>query len=283
MIQTLTVTGGTLAYDVQGSGPLIVLAHGMGDSRDAYSFITPTLVDAGYRVAAVDLRGCGESSTDWDSYTRTAIAGDLMALIKHLGGPATIVGHSIAGGAVTIAAATAPELVTGVIELAPFTRKQQIKVSDFGNRNYRRGATALMSATMLGRKQQWGKYLELAYPGQKPADWDTRRNGMVAKLDEPGRMAVLKKMGTLPPIDAGEALPKVTRPVLVIQGSADPDWASPVAEGEAIIGDLRTGLGRLAVIDGAGHYPHVQYPEQTLDVILPFLREVAPVNGAAHA
>lgn len=283
MVQTLTVTSGTLAYDVQGSGPLIVLAHGMGDTRDAYSLITPALVAAGYRVAAVDLRGCGESSAVWDSYTRTAIAGDLIALVEHLGGPATLVGHSIAGGAVTIAAATAPELVTGVIELAPFTRKQQIKLSDFGNATYRRGAIALMGATMLGRQKQWGKYLELAYPGRRPADWDARKADMVAKLDEPGRMAVLKAMGTQPPIDAGEALPKVTCPVLVVQGSADPDWVSPRAEGEAIIGDLPAGLGRLAMIDGAGHYPHVQYPEQTLDVVLPFLRQVAPVNGAAGA
>ncbi|KQS08979.1 alpha/beta hydrolase [Curtobacterium sp. Leaf183] len=283
MVQTLTVTGGTLAYEVQGAGPLVVLAHGMGDSRDAYSSMTPALVAAGYRVAAVDLRGCGDSSVGWDSYTRTAIAGDLVALVTHLGGPATIVGHSIAGGAVTIAAATAPELVSGVVELAPFTRKQQIRLSDFGTSTYRRGATALMGATMLGSKKQWGRYLELAYPGRKPADWQARSARMVAKLGEPGRMAVLKKMGTLPPVDAGEALPEVTCPVLVIQGSADPDWVSPAAEGKAIVGDLRPGLGRLVVIDGAGHYPHVQYPEQTLDAVLPFLREVAPVDGASRA
>ena len=283
MTETLTIPGGTLAFDVQGTGPLVVLAHGMGDSRDAYDFITPALVAAGYRVAAVDLRGCGASSAEWDTYTRTAIAGDLVALIQHLGGPATIVGHSIAGGAVTIAAATAPELVSGVVELAPFTRKQRIRLADFANGTYRRGATALLGATVLGSGKQWGKYLELAYPGRKPADWQVRSARMVAKLSEPGRMAVLKKMGTLPPVDAGEALPEVTRPVLVIQGSADPDWVSPTAEGEAIVGDLRAGLGRLVVIDGAGHYPHVQYPEQTLDAVLPFLREVAPVNGASRA
>jgi pimeloyl-ACP methyl ester carboxylesterase len=50
--------------------------------------------------------------------------------VKHLGGPAVLVGHSIAGGAATIAGAKAPELVTALVELAPFTRKQQIKLSD---------------------------------------------------------------------------------------------------------------------------------------------------------
>ncbi|MFD0784205.1 alpha/beta fold hydrolase, partial [Micromonospora azadirachtae] len=85
MTEYLTVDSGTLAYEVTGtSGPLVVLAHGMGDSREAYRFVTPHLVAAGYRVVAVDLRGCGESSAQWPSYSRTDIAGDLLAVIRHL-------------------------------------------------------------------------------------------------------------------------------------------------------------------------------------------------------
>ncbi len=82
MTEFLNVTDGTLAYEVTGEGPLIVLAHGMGDSREAYRFVVPGLVAAGYRVANVDLRGCGESSVDWPSWSRTDIAGDLIG-IKH--------------------------------------------------------------------------------------------------------------------------------------------------------------------------------------------------------
>ena len=36
MTEFLDVDGGTIAYEVTGTGPLVVLAHGMGDSRDAY-------------------------------------------------------------------------------------------------------------------------------------------------------------------------------------------------------------------------------------------------------
>ena len=109
MTEFLAVDDGTIAYDVSGSGPLVVLSHGMGDSRAAYRFVVPRLVEAGYRVAAADLRGHGESSADWPAYTRTDIAGDLLALVRHLGGPAVLVGHSVSGGAVTIAAAQAPD------------------------------------------------------------------------------------------------------------------------------------------------------------------------------
>ena len=113
MTEHLTIGSESLAYDLEGDGPLVVLAHGMGDSRRSYRFLVPGLVAAGYRVANVDLRGCGESSTGWDGYSRTDIAGDLVALVRHLGGPAVIIGQSISGGAATIAAATAPDLVAG--------------------------------------------------------------------------------------------------------------------------------------------------------------------------
>ncbi|WP_327398342.1 alpha/beta fold hydrolase [Streptomyces phaeochromogenes] len=275
MTEFLSVDGRTIAYEVSGTaGPLVVVAHGMGDSREAYRFFTPALVEAGYRVAAVDLRGHGESSTGWASYTRTDLAGDLIALVKHLGGPAILVGHSIAGGAVTIAAAKAPDLVTALVELAPFTRKQQIRLGDLRVAAYRRGATHLMGTTVLGSTRQWAKYLDAAYPGPKPADWDTRMGQITTMLEEPGRMKVLQAMGKISPADAGEQLGNVTCPVLIVQGTLDPDWASPQAEGEAIVADLPTGLGQLEMIEGAGHYPHVQFPQQTLTAVLSFLAGV---------
>jgi len=272
--QYLTVDGGTLAYDVRGSGPLVVLAHGMGDSREAYRFLVPALVGSGRRVVTVDLRGCGESSVGWPSYTRTAIAGDLIALVEHLGGPAVLVGHSIAGGAVTIAAAQAPALVTAVVELAPFTRAQQFSLGDLRTTTYRRGTVALLGAAVLGSVRQWKKYLELAYPGQRPADWDARQARIEAMLREPGRMKALTAMGQASPADAGEQLPSVTCPVLVVQGSADPDWVSPQAEGVAIVAALPDGLGRLEMIEGAGHYPHVQHPAEVVTAVRSFLDAV---------
>jgi pimeloyl-ACP methyl ester carboxylesterase len=283
MTEFVAVADGTIAYEVAGRGPLVVLAHGMGDDRRAYRFLAPALVEAGYRVASVDLRGAGGSSTGWPAYTRTAIAGDLVALVRHLGGPAVLVGHSIAGGAVTIAAADAPELVTAAVEIGTFTRAQHVRLRDFGVAAYRRGTTQLMAAVMLGSATRWARYLELAYPGAKPADWDERLAEVTAMLREPGRMAALKKMGTNPPTDAGARLRDVRCPVLVLQGAEDPDWASPRAEAEGVVAELPTGLGRLVMIEDAGHYPHVQRPDAVLAALRPFLAVVAPVAGAARA
>ncbi len=271
MTEYLTVEGGTLAYELTGTGPLVVLAHGIGDSREAYRVVAPALVAAGYRVAAVDLRGCGESSAAWESYTRTDIAGDLIALLNHLGGPAVLVGHSIAGGAVTIAAAKAPALVSAVVELGPFTRKQQVGLGDLRSAGFRRGTLRLLGAVQFGSVRLWKRYLEGAYPGAKPADWDARLAQIEAMLSEPGRMKALQAMGKSSPADAGAQLGNVRCPVLVVQGTLDPDWASPQAEGEAIVAALPSGLGRLEMVPGAGHYPHVQFPSQTVTAIGSFL------------
>lgn len=268
------VTGGTLAYEVSGSGPLILLAHGLGDSRQAYRFVVPALVEAGYRVAAVDLRGCGESSADWDGYTRTDIARDLIAVVNHLGGPAVLVGHSIAGGAATIAAAQEPSLVSAVIEIAPFTRAQQVHVADLRVARWRRGTVRLLGAGIFGSRRQWRRYLEVGYPGPRPADWDARIAQIQAMLGEPGRMKALQKMVQSKPGDAGAQLPHVHCPVLIIEGSLDPDWACPQAEGQAIIAALPAGVGRLEVITGAGHYPHVQFPQEVIALIRSLLSEV---------
>jgi len=121
-----------------------------------------------------------------------------------------------------------------------------------------------------GRLANWTKYLDIALP-VKPADWDAELARIEAKLSEPGRMKVLQAMCKTSPADAGAQLAKVTCPVLVIEGSLDPDWAEPRAEGEKIIADLPTGLGELVVIEGAGHYPHVQTPAEVLELALPFL------------
>ena len=271
MTEFLSVAGGTIAYEVSGAGPLVVLAHGMGDSRAAYRFVVPRLVAEGYRVAAVDLRGCGESSVGWPAYTRTDIAGDLVAVIRHLGGPAVLVGHSVSGGAATIAAAQAPELIAGLVELAPFTRKQSVRLGDLRLKRYRTGLRLLLTTAVLGSVKHWHRYLDLAFPGPKPADWAGQLDRIAANLGEPGRMRALQRMGQSAPVDAGAQLANVRCPALIIEGSLDPDWADPRAEGAAIVAAMPAGRARLEVIEGAGHYPHTQFPEQVVGLVLPFL------------
>jgi len=274
MTEFLDIPGGRIAYEVSGSGPLVVLSHGIGVSRQDYRFLAPLLARAGYRVAAADLRGHGESSTGWASITRTDIAGDLAALIARLGGPAVIVGHSISGGAATIAAATRPDLVTAIVEINPFTRR--VRYSPAGLlrvRRYRRCLFLLGGTQLLRSLRLFLDYLDLAYP-TRPADYAGYRAAVAAKLREPGRMAeFLKTFGS--PADADQQLPHVNGPALVIMGTLDPDFPDPRAEGDAITAAMPAGAGTVATVDGAGHYPHAQSPEAVAELVIPFLKEHA--------
>jgi pimeloyl-ACP methyl ester carboxylesterase len=272
----VAVQGGRIAYEVIGQGPLVVLSPGLADTRSTYRFLAPLIADAGYRVASVDLRGHGESSSGWDSYTRTDTAGDLMAVIRKLGGPAVIVGQSFSGGATTIAAGTNPDHVRAIVEIGPATRPPKISLGGMlRNSRYRKGFVLLAEWIMTGSFKKWSKYLDTAYPGHKPADWDTWLEALGTNLREPGRMTAARKMGQAKQVDAGEQLANVRCPALVIMGSDDPDWPDPEAEGAAIVGLLPAGLGRYVMIENAGHYPHAQYPQHVADAILPFLAEHA--------
>ena len=275
MTEFVDVPGGRIAYDENGSGPLVVLSHGIGDRRQVYRFLAPKLAHAGYRVANADLRGHGESSMGWASITRTDVAGDLLALIDHLGGPAVIVGHSISGGAATITAATRPEEVSGIVEINPFTKAQKINLGALLRiRRYRRCGTLLTSTQVFRSLGLWMRYLNLAYP-TKPADYADYMSALAAKLREPGRMAEFMKTFKSTPADAGAQLPNVRCPALVIMGTLDPDFADPQAEGDAVVAAMPAGVGTLAMVDGAGHYPHAQSPDAVAEVVIPFLKEHA--------
>ncbi|MCU1640798.1 MAG: Chloride peroxidase, partial [Nocardia sp.] len=171
MTEYMDIDGGRIAYDSIGEGPLVVLSHGMGDSRKAYRFLAPQIAAAGYRVINTDMRGHGESSMGWASVTgkeaisRTDVANDLLAVIKGLNaGPAIVVGHSLSGGSATIAAAQGPDLVRAIVEINPFTLEQKVNIGALlTNSHHRRGMIPLMGTMIFKSIGQWLKYLNVAY------------------------------------------------------------------------------------------------------------------------
>ena len=275
MTEFVDVPGGRIAYEVTGSGPLVVLSHGIGVRRRDYRFLAPMLAQAGYRVANADLRGHGESSMGWASITRTDVAGDLTRDDRPSGRAR---GHRRAlalgrGRHHRRGDATGPG--RGVVEINPFTRKPK---PDLGGllrvRRYRRCAFLLTGTQVFRSLGLWLRYLNLAYPA-KPADYAGYMAALAAKLREPGRMAEFLKTFKSTPAGAGAQLPNVRCPALVIMGTLDPDFADPRAEGEAIVAAMPAGAGTVAMVDGAGHYPHAQSPEAVAELVTPFLKEHA--------
>jgi pimeloyl-ACP methyl ester carboxylesterase len=118
------------------------------------------------------------------------------------------------------------------------------------------------------------RYLDVAYP-TKPADYAAYITALRAKLTEPGRMAEFMKTLKTTGADAEAQLPHISCPALIIMGTADPDWADPRAEADAIVAAMPAGLGTVAMIEGAGHYPHAQNPDEVAELITSFVKEHA--------
>ncbi len=104
MTQFATAPDGIrIAYDDLGSGLPVVLVHGFGASR-AQNWKAPgwydTLLDAGYRVVALDCRGHGESGKPHDvaAYDEGKMTGDVVTVMKDAGlTHAFLMGYSMGG------------------------------------------------------------------------------------------------------------------------------------------------------------------------------------------
>jgi pimeloyl-ACP methyl ester carboxylesterase len=257
----LTGPEGRIAYDVDGAGPLIVLVPGMGDLRATYRFIAPALRDAGYRVAATDLRGHGDSDTSFSSYGDAETAADISALVKELGGPAVIVGNSMGAGSAVIAAAEHPDLVRGLVLVGPFVRN--------GSTSAIKQLLFRVSMTPLWAPTVWKSYLPKLYAGQRPADFDAYRDQVVACLRRPGHARAFSRTTHLSHDVAEAHLADVKTPTLVLMGESDPDFPNPKGEADWIAATLH---GSAVIVAEAGHYPQSQQPEATIEAVIPFLR-----------
>ncbi|MCL3861130.1 alpha/beta fold hydrolase [Actinotalea sp. K2] len=259
--QYLARPEGRIAYDVRGTGPLLVLVPGMGDLRSSYRFLAPALVEAGYRVATTDLRGHGDSDPTFSAYGDVETASDISALITELGGSAVVVGNSLAAGAGVILAADHPTQVDGLVLVGPFVRNPP--TSALMMALFRTMMAPLWVATM------WKGYLPTLYAGKKPTDFDEYRASVIASLRRPGygtAFSLTTRQTDHAPAQA--RLGAVSTPVLVVMGERDPDFKDPAAEARWIAETLN---GETVMVAEAGHYPQSQQPETTTAAVLDFL------------
>jgi pimeloyl-ACP methyl ester carboxylesterase len=251
---------GRIGYNTGGGGPLVVLVPGMGDLRAVYRSLAPALREAGYRVACTHLRGHGDSSTTFTSYGDEDTAGDVIALIEELGGPAVIVGNSMAAGSAVLAAARRPELVSSLVLVGPFVRNPAVSTV---RRLLLRAAMAPPWAAV-----SWKSYLPRLYAGRRPDDFDAYRAQIAASLRRPGYARAFSRTTRTSHAPAEARLADVTAPVLVVMGEQDPDFPDPRAEAGWIAQTLR---GQVVMVPEAGHYPQSQRPDITAGAVLQFL------------
>ena len=118
--QYADTTSGLLHWkDYGGSGPTIVLVHGLGGSLINWDAVGPRIAALG-RTVAVDLPGFGLSppAGDWKPETYATAVRDFVEVI---GGPVTLVGNSMGGLVSEIVAANYPDMVSNLVLVSPAT------------------------------------------------------------------------------------------------------------------------------------------------------------------
>ncbi len=258
--------GGRLGYQLSGEGPLVICLPGMGDLASSYRFTAPALVAAGYRVAVLDLRGHGASDATFDRYDDVAAGEDLLALVEHLGGPAVLVGSSMGAGAAAWAAAERPTAVRGLALLGPFVRNPPMNPL----------LVAAFRLAMSGpwARRVWTSYLPKLFPGERPADFDAHVADISASMRRPGYTAAFVRTTRTSHAPVAERLDDVTAPTLVVMGTADPDFPDATTEAQWVADRLHA---ELLLVDGAGHYPHVQQPALVNAALVSFCQKATAV------
>ena len=266
--------GGTLAVEIEGEGPLILCSPGMGELRSSYAPLAEHLVASGFCVARMDARGHGDSSAVFNRYGDEPTAEDFLTVVRKLDkGRAVLAGTSFSAGSATIAAGKSPELVAGIVLLAPFVRNPAGIM----------GMIAPYMMKIMFMKPwgpfMWNMYAKTLYPGLGDKAGE-RAATSTASLTRPGRWEAFQK--TVAGLDhsvVGPWIPQVQAPVLIVMGASDPDWTDPIKEAEWIASNFK--VVENVTVPGAGHAPMLESPELVGGKVLAFVERLRTTGAFA--
>lgn len=113
------VFGSRIRYRVEGSGPPIVLLHGVGASLEYWNWTTPALRER-HTTIAFDYPGFGQSDPRESAYSPSGAAETVLAFLDEVGiRTPVLVGSSLGGAIATLAAGTFPERISALVLVAP--------------------------------------------------------------------------------------------------------------------------------------------------------------------
>ena len=282
-LRHVSIHGHQVGYRMAGSGPVLLLIHGIAGSSVAWREVMPALAQR-FTVIAPDLIGHGHSAKPLGDYSLGAYASGMRDLLGALAiERATIVGQSFGGGVALQLAYQHPECcerlvlvdsgglgreVSWMLRLMtlpgseyvmpvlfpPFVRERGNELS---RQLHRRGVR-------LGRvAEMWNAYASLTESANRRAFVRTLR----AVIDPGGQS-----------VSANDRLYLAARlPTLIIWGAQD--TIIPVSHAYAAHEAIPD--SRLEIIEDAGHFPHVETPERFLKVLLDFIDTTDPARFAS--
>jgi proline iminopeptidase len=247
--------------------PTVVLVHGGPGGYD-HSYFKPHFahLTGHVQVVYLDLRDHGRSrrhrTADW---TFEACADDVRAFCDAVGIVRPIVaGHSMGGCVAMLYGIRHPGHASALMLLSTFARLDLARLTD-GFRHIAGDRVAELARQDFGGRpvtdEQWSEVFAAFGPTVPTADELARRVGNPA-LGEHG-MELLRRF------DVVDDLARVASRTLVCVGTLDP--VTPVAAAEEIVDALPADLGRLHIIDDAGHFPWLDRPENFWRIVTEFI------------
>ena len=277
----IEIDGDSVAYRVGGSGPVLLLIHGLAGSSQTWARVLPLLAER-FTVLAPDLLGQGQSDRPAGEYSLGAHADTLRDLLDGLGYErVNLVGQSLGGGVAMQFAYEFPERCERLVlvdsgglgkEVTLYLRMLTLpgfeSVFPFLCTPGLRDAGNLL-ASWLGRagvrsspaaQEIWRSYTSLADAGSRRAFFRSLRD----VIDSSGQ--ALSALGRL---HRAKHLP-----TLIVWGAQDP--FIPVSH--ALTAHKALPGSRLEIFDGVGHYPHCEAPERFVEVLIDFISSTEPAH-----
>lgn len=278
--QTVTLHGRESGYLIGGTGPVLMLIHGMAGTCENWREVIEPLARH-HTVIAPDLPGHGLSAGGQGDYSLGNLAAGLRDLLLVLGHErATLVGHSLGGGVAMQFSYQFPEMVERLVlvssgglglEVSPVLRAAALPGAD------------LFIAATAGAGQKIGGAIGrgLSKVGVKPAaDLAEVARGYGSLAEPERRKAFLATLRSVVGTE-GQRVSAADRfylaeevPVLIVWGARDP--IIPASHGE----DAHRVLpgSRLEIFDGVGHLPQIEQPTRFITVLEDFLAETEPAR-----
>ena len=240
----LSANGETIHYLKEGSGPAVVLIHGLGASVQMWRALIAALKDR-YTVIACDARGHGNSSGKGECTVATA-AQDLKAVLDHLGiAQCHLVGISTGGPVALTLAAQSPGMIRSLVLADTFAKpvegiKQRVEAT----------AEAIAYVSM----EEFGtQYAAEALLPTTSFDVQDELAGVIAKVN-PKIYIQLMRSAVLGDFTA--LLAAVKAPTLVLIGEGD--TIAPRAESDFLVQHIPGAT--FEVIPAAGHLAVLDNP-----------------------
>jgi pimeloyl-ACP methyl ester carboxylesterase len=271
--------GHEVIYRMAGSGPVVVLIHGMINSSRHWREVAERLADS-YTVIAPDLIGHGDSATPRGDYSLGAHAAAIRDLLAALGvRHASIVGHSLGGGVAMQFFWQFPERVDRLVlvssgglgpRVSPLLRLAALPGASPALALAARprivaGIGALADA-LERRKSPKAIYLNAIARALRPLQGSGARRAFLQTLrsviDARGqRVSAVDRLYLLGPV-----------PTMVVWGERD--RTIPVADGRAAHEAIPH--SRFETLPKAAHFPHLEDPEGLAAVLRDFLETTEP-------